>query len=263
MLSFIIYTILFCGYKQGKKAKEIVQEIQKVIYSSYKFIEGKRKQDAILTLCATGFGAAKKISEMLLRSLPKSIDLQIFPYDYKSLKNYGKQDAIFSEYNIQLIVGTLDPQVEGIPYMGMETIITNGEMDYLHQLIGKYLTPQELRTFNENIMKNFTLSNIVNQLTILNPEKVMNIVEEIVGDLEEKLNKKMDIANKVGLSIHISCLIERLLLKQGIENVDGIELFRRENKEAIEKVREAFSVANYQYSVEITDPEIKYILNYF
>ncbi|WP_115716277.1 sigma 54-interacting transcriptional regulator [Amedibacterium intestinale] len=249
--------------KQGKKAKEIVQEIQKVIYSSYKFIEGKRKQDAILTLCATGFGAAKKISEMLLRSLPKSIDLQIFPYDYKSLKNYGKQDAIFSEYNIQLIVGTLDPQVEGIPYMGMETIITNGEMDYLHQLIGKYLTPQELRTFNENIMKNFTLSNIVNQLTILNPEKVMNIVEEIVGDLEEKLNKKLDIANKVGLSIHISCLIERLLLKQGIENVEGIELFRRENKEAIEKVREAFSVANYQYSVEITDPEIKYILNYF
>ena len=91
----------------------------------------------------------------------------------------------------------------------------------------------------------------------------MNIVEEIVGDLEEKLNKKLDIANKVGLSIHISCLIERLLLKQGIENVDGIELFRRENKEAIEKVREAFSVANYQYSVEITDPEIKYILNYF
>jgi len=61
LLSFIIYTILFCGYKQGKKAKEIVQEIQKVIYSSYKFIEGKRKQDAILTLCATGFGAAKKI----------------------------------------------------------------------------------------------------------------------------------------------------------------------------------------------------------
>ena len=249
--------------KQGKKAKEIVREMKKAIYSSYKFIEGKRKQDAILTLCATGFGAAKKISELLLRSLPKAIDLQIFPYDYKSLKNYGKDDVIFSEYNIQLIVGTLDPEVEGIPYMGMETLITNGEMDYLHQLIGKYLTPQELRTFSENIMKNFTLTNIVNQLTILNPEKVMNIVEEIVEDLEEKLNKKLDVANKVGLSVHISCLIERLLLKQGIENAEGVEQFCSENKEAIEKVREAFSVVNYQYSVEITNPEIKYILNYF
>ena len=43
-----------------KKAKEIVQEIQKVIYSSYKFIEGKRKTRCDFNSCATGFGAAEK-----------------------------------------------------------------------------------------------------------------------------------------------------------------------------------------------------------
>ena len=111
-------------------------------------------------------------------------------------------------------------------------------------------------------MKNFTLSNIVNHLTILNAEKVIDDVEDFVVQVESALHKTMDATVRMGLYVHISCLIERLMLRQGIENVEGMEDFKAKNKDRMEIVRQAFSGIEMHYSVEIPDPEIMYILNY-
>lgn len=249
--------------KQGKDVREIVEQISDYYKLSTNFIESKKKKDALLTICATGFGSAKKISELLIDSLPRAIDLEIIPYDYQSLVQNGKHDTIFSKYNVKLMVGTLDPNVEGIEYMGMESIMIHEEIQSLRGLIGKYLSPSELDQFNANIMKNFTLSNIVNQLTILNAEKVMNDVDEIVDELEETLFKKLSVTTKVGLYVHISCLIERLILKQEITTIVGFEDMFEQYKDEIEKIKEAFSGVETRYSVEVPESELGYILNYF
>ena len=52
-------------------------------------------------------------------------------------------------------------------------------------------------------------------------------------------------------------------MKQGIEDVDGVQEFKKNNSDRFEIVRNAFSVVEMRYSVEISDPEIMYILNYF
>lgn len=39
-----------------------------------------------------------------------------------------------------MLIGTLDPKVPGVKYMPMENIVTNDEVHYLHELIGKYLS---------------------------------------------------------------------------------------------------------------------------
>ena len=164
---------------------------------------------------------------------------------------------------MQLMVGTLDPEVKGIPYMAMESIMTNDEAQELYQLIGKYLDANELEQFSKNIMKNFTLSNIVNHLTILNAEKVMEDVEDIVTDLEELLEKKLSPTTKVGLYVHISCLIERMILRQEITTVEGFDALLGEHGDIIMKMKHVFSGVEMRYSVEVPYPEMYYILNYF
>lgn len=249
--------------KQQKKVREIIKEVQQNYKISYQFIESKQKTEAILTVCATGFGAAKKIGELLKNSLPKPIPLEIIPYDYQSLVTHGIEDNIFSEYNVKMLIGTLDPKVAGVDFMPMENIVTNDEVHALHELIGKYLSADELKMFNENVAKNFTLDNIVNHLTILNPQKVMEDVEEIVSQLESIFHCTLDITTKVGVYVHLSCLIERLILRQGITDSTGMDEFVSQHEDLINKVREAFSGVEYRYSVEIPIPEIRYVLNYF
>lgn len=249
--------------KQQKPVRQILVEVEANYKVSYQFIESKKKNEAILTVCATGLGAAKKIGELLKNSLPKSIPLEIVPYDYQSLATHGKEDSIFAEYDVKMLIGTLDPKVTGVAFMPMENIVTNDKVHALHELIGKYLSKEELDQFNENVAKNFTLNNIVNHLTILNPQKVMEDVEDIVAQLEMAFHCTLDITTKVGVYVHLSCLIERLILRQEITDATGMEDFVANHEESIAKVREAFSGVEYRYSVEIPIPEICYVLNYF
>ncbi len=249
--------------KQGKSVKEIIEIIETNYKLSSRFIQAKKKQEAILSLCATGFGAAKKISELLINSLPKKIPLEIIPYEYQTLVEHGLDDPIFDEYNISIVIGTMDPHIANLNYMSIESIMTNEKVNELNSVMSKFLSPLELKLFNENVMKNFTLSNIVNHLTILNAEKVMDDVQEIVENLEVILKKQLDPTTKIGLYVHLSCLLERLILRQGISYVEGMDKFFQDNHEILAKVHEAFSGVEMRYSVEIPEPELYYVLNYF
>lgn len=249
--------------KQGQSAIEILEAISSGYQLSTHYLEGKSKKNAILTVCATGFGAAQKISELLKSSLPHKIDLEIIPYDYQSLVENGTKDAIFSRYNVDLLIGTLDPKINDKKFLAVEDVMMNDETGALWQLMSLYLNGEDLASFNQNILKTFTLSNIVNHLTILNGEKIIDDVEEIVKDLEFNLNEELDSTRKLGLYVHISCLIERLILKQGISEVEGMNEELEAKKDVIEKVRDAFSGAEMRYSVEIPDVEVLYVLNYF
>lgn len=248
---------------QGQCVDQILNELNESYHLSTHYIEGKNKRNAILTICATGFGAAQKISELLKSSLPHKIDLDIIPYDYQSLVENGSKDAIFSRYNVQLLVGTLDPKLADKTFLAVEEVMTNNKHDPLWKLMSQYLNEHDLTSFNQNIMKTFTLSNIVNHLTILNGEKIIDDVEDIVLDLEKELNETLDATRKLGLYVHISCLIERLILKQGIMEADGMEQLLEKHAQSITKAHNAFSVVELRYSVEISDLEILYVLNYF
>ena len=156
--------------------------------------------------------------------------MDIIPYDYQSILDHGKEDAIFSQYNIRLIVGTLDPCVEGVEYLSLESLVASDSIQALMKHVSPYLNAKEQNLFEQNIMKNFTLSNIVNHLTILNAEKVIDDVEDFVAQVERALHKTIDATVRMGLYVHISCLIERLMLRQGIENVEGIQEFKAKTK---------------------------------
>ena len=248
---------------QGKRVEEILEFIKGEHRLSTHFLESSKKKSAILSICATGFGAAQKISELLQNALPRKIDLEIIPYNYQQLAENGIRDTIFHRYQVELIVGTLDPNVEEVPFMAIESVMMDEGNGVLEQLMQRYLGPVDLECFQQNITKNFTLSNIVNHLTILNGEKIIDDVEEIVENLEEYLQEELDATRKVGLYVHISCLIERLILKQGIEHAEGMEEQLARQSQRIQDVKDAFSGVEMRYSVEVPDLEALYVLNYF
>ena len=248
---------------QGESVKDIMSDIQENYELSAHYIGCKAKKNAIVSICATGFGAAQKISELLLSSLPCKIPVEIIPYEYQPLVENGDKDALFDKYNVQLLIGTLDPNVRSYDFVPVENLMMNEGIEKLEHIISSYMSQSELEIFRSNIMKNFTLSNIVNHLTILNAEKVIDDVEEIVEELEANLNTPLDTTRKTGLYVHVSCLIERLMLRNEITVVEGIEKMLEENKESIRITKEAFSGVEMRYSVEIPEAEILYVLNYF
>ncbi|MEF9968710.1 MAG: PRD domain-containing protein, partial [Longicatena sp.] len=136
------------------------------------------------------------------------------------------------------------------------------EMDQIGALMKDFLNEDEVEVMKQNIIKNFTLNNIVNHLTILNAEKVLDDVEELVIDMEKYLSLPLPAASKVGLYVHLSCLIERLILKNEVQLIEEPTEFLENHGDFIEAIKQVFSVVESNYSVEIPVSEIYYIFNY-
>lgn len=248
--------------KQDKSVQDIFEVLGKENVYAYHYINNRRKKDAILSVCATGMGSAKKIMELLVSSLPEDTPVEIIAYDHQSLVENGSKDTIFERYQIQAIVGTLNPGIEDIPFIAVEEIVLNDNVDVLYHSFSKYLDEEGIRTFANNILKNFTLSNIVNHLTILNANKVLEDVEEVVHHMQVSLPAELSTTTKVGLYMHLSCLIERLMMRSEIACYEGLAEFVEEHKDFIRVVKASFEHIENQYSVEIPTTEIAYIYNY-
>lgn len=245
---------------EGVDMETTLKEACKNNMSNYKLIKNSKKGDVLIVACSSGEGTAIKIKELLLKSFPKKINLKIIPSDYRSL-NSDKTKHILNLYNTEYIIGTLNPKIKNLKYVPLERIINLNNEDILN-IFSKYLDSSEIEIFKENLLKNFSIYNLLDHLTILNPEKVLTKVKEGVDKLQKVLKLKLKPNTIIGLYIHISCLIERLITKNKVKTYDELEKLKKEKEEILKVIKECFSVIEDVYSVEIPDIEIAYIYEY-
>lgn len=225
-------------------------------------VENRKKPNAILSVCATGMGTAETISDLLGQSFPESLNLQVIPYNYNSLATAGLQSPVFEKYNILFIVGTHDPKVDGCSFLSLEDIIQQQNAGEIDRILMTILTKEERKSFNDNLIKKFSLTNLVGHLTILNPDKVMEFAEDIIKNLQNKTGETFKNKTIIGLYIHICCLVERLITDRYIVNYEDIGTLEQEHKDFIRIVQEAFRGVEKYYGVGIPTAEIGYLYEY-
>lgn len=239
--------------------KEILKKASKNNYCTYKFIENRRKEDAILFISETDMHTAKSMSELFINSFPKNIDVNIIPYEYFNIIKEKKDEKIFKQYNVISIIGSFNPNIDGIPFIAVEDIIAGKSKNKINDILSRYLTEEELDKFNQNILKSFSLQNVLERITILNVKRVLDDVGIALDKLQKSLNVKLQNKTIIALYVHISYLIERLVKKNPIKTHNELDEFMNEQVEFIKIVKESFSVVENHYSVEIPVSEIAYI----
>jgi sigma-54 dependent transcriptional regulator of gfr operon len=239
--------------------KQIADEAAKKNVSKANYIESnKKKTDVIITTCITGIGTASKIKDLLNKCFSED-EVKVTAYDYESLKENGKEDFVFKQYNVKLIIGTNDPQINGIPFISLENLIMKKADAVLANTLKGIVDNNIIEKINKEAIKLFTLENVLNYLTILNPDKIVDQVEDALITLERSLGFKLENDLKISLYIHISCMIERLVIKDPIMNYRDCEGFEKCHVHFIKLTRKAFSVIEHFYRVEIPISEIGFI----
>lgn len=218
----------------------------------------RRKKDAIITTCFTGIGTAKKIKDLLERCF-SSKEMMVIAYEYEKLKGNGKEDYLFKQYNVKLIIGTSNPKVEGTPYISVEDLIMRKGDLILRSSLRNIVDAPIIEKINMEIIKLFTLENVLNYLTILNPDKIIDQVEQALYNLEIALGFKFKNDLKISLYIHICCMIERLVIKDPIMTYTKTLELKQCHVQFIRAVKTSFSVIEHFYKVEIPTSEIGFI----
>jgi len=249
------------GILQKKEMTEIFDNIKKEDQYNIHIELNHKKEPIILCSCASGMGTANKLKDIILDSLPTGVMLKVLTYDYASLIKHQMSDDTLSSYKIICILGTLNPHIKDIPFIAIEDLILNDSHNIIKRVFKNYLSYEQMDIFEKNVLKNFSLSNVMNNLTILNPNKLLEHVSKGIEELQTILHKKFKNQTCFGLYVHICCLVERLVTRQAITSFADID-FEKNNQNFIHALKTAMKDVEKFYNVEIPVEEIEYIYEY-
>ena len=247
---------------QNEDIKHILEQTCAQNVSHFTLVRKQNKPDLILTVCETGIGMANMIVSLVKKSFPKDVNILVVPYDYHSLLYEGKKLPIFENYHVCFILGTQNPQIDGIPFLSIYDIMDGRNKRYIEQLIRGHLNIIQIEEFCREILKNFSIENLKNYLNIISPKKIIRYIEKITDNIQKMLEIEFNPNLLCCLYIHISCMIERVLLHEEIDSFEGIDQFIQEHKDFYIKTKETFKEIEQMYSLSIPDQEIAYLYEY-
>lgn len=254
---------LEAGYMilKNESLSHILQDIKDHSICSFRYIQNLKMQPSIVFTSENGVNAARRLSELFIRSLPKNIDVDILTYDYFELMNSINQEDILKNKHVLFIFGVSDPHIPNISFVSLEDIMSMNKVDELYNDFSNYLTATEIIEFKKTLMKNFSLENVMKHLTILEPNRLIESVSESIDILQRLLNVQFSNQTIMGLYIHISSLIERLVTKEALDYGDTT-VFAKEHEDFISHIHKSFENIFSNYGIDLPLSEMSYLYDY-
>ena len=257
---------IFAGdlIREGKSVEEIEEELKTHMQTTYKIAyPRKEREKAIVASCMTGMGTALRLQQLLRDSIPEEAGIRILAHDYVRLKMNGLQDPALQDYQVLLVVGTMDPHLENVPFISLEQLIMGKQDNGFRRTLSRCVDENLLDRINDNLVHCFSMRRVIGTLTILDTEKVLRTVEAGMRELEKRVGTEMSNNKKIALQVHICCMAERLIRRDALEQYPGLKELEQCQGYLLRQIKESFSVMEKEYSVNIPPEELGYIYDIF
>jgi len=73
----------------------------------------------------------------------------------------------------------------------------------------------------------------------------------------------MDSGNLIGIALHISCMVDRLLTNELQVEYKEKDKYISYNKELFSLIRQSLKIIEEKYKIDIYEDEVCYIMNFF
>ena len=187
-------------------------------------------QEAIVTICSSGHGAAMKIKSLVedvLRHAGRIIE--VIPVGVLHLED--RLAEIAKEYRIVAAVGMKKPTMN-IPFIPLEQLIDGEGERRLTELVFADEKALEQKMAQGEGKGNMVVQRLCEEslqrfLTFLNPAKIMSVLWEFDRSLERDLQLKLSNPLRVRLLVHCGCALERVVTRS--------PLVYKEDKSAVDE----------------------------
>lgn len=246
------------GLIAGEPLSELLPAATAACASRYRIAEAQNMEQAVVFCSEGGAQAAERIRDLVEQSIGVPTSLHFIAGSPAQLRGEGAT----GRYDVIAAIGTDNPGLEGVPFIALEDLISGGGGTEVDKVFSRILDEGELARFHQNLVKSLTLRNVIESITILNPERVLGEVEQAVDRLQELTGERLRANTMIGLCVHLCCLIERLITKSAIESYAGIDSFEIDHGDFVEAFQQSFNDITARYGVEVPMAEIAYAFDY-
>ncbi len=132
--TLVIEVIRKCLYS-SESLEQIVDQMQHVPVKSLHSIQSLTpKPVAIVTICITGNGAAKRLDQLLQEKL-ETAATQVTILQASSLSIRKQYKEWLEKYHIFAVVGTVNPMLDGIPFISIKEIVDESGISFIKRLL--------------------------------------------------------------------------------------------------------------------------------
>lgn len=232
-----------------------ITQIAESIHSAYKveakFYEGVPQGDKILISCISGEGIAKKIKDIF--SCYVSDNIEIITMEYEDLKwKVINNDPVL--LGTKLIVTTTELESPIVPIVNVHDLIREKSSLLLAKYFNNILDIDQLRVMIDELVKLFTVEGVASRLSFLNPQMIVNEIENIIQFYEKNFDIHFESYLRINMFMHTALLIERMMLGQGIQNRDQDEISLKQS-EFIDLTHLIFTPIYNKYKIRLTKTE--------
>lgn len=246
----------------GLSLDELVQEISNNYFLStgYWSFAGREpeKKKVIAAICITGEGAARCLKRMVSQWLGKRDDVEIVTANLNSLvpETETRIKALQDKGILVAVIGSIDPELPGIPFISLEELIMGQGRKRLEELL-RISTPGEMELQPEE------LESLLKQyLRFLDASKMLSLCSKVLNSLEAKLGERLLPHQLINLTVHLSCLAERLLAGEQNFFWPGEERIKRSYPREWGAVKEALTLLEGSLDLTVPSAEIAFVVQF-
>jgi len=222
------------------------------------YYKGLSQKPNIIVSCISGEGIAVEIKEILSRYV-NTDEIDILTMDYSELKKQLNRGSAEDFHNTIVVFTTTPLSSTVVPVMNVEDLVNGFTNPSFPEFM---LNKENVREFTNDIIKLFTLKGVASRLRFLNPEVVMQEVDQVIRGYENYYHVQLANFLRINLFLHTSIMIERVLVKEESGKIDSIDTegINEESRKFIEVSKDIFKSIMMKYKIEISDAE--YLLLY-
>lgn len=207
---------------------------------------------AIVAACLSGEGSAlllKKLLESKLRydeALLEFVPLQLIDKSearkqLKAIKEERKVLCVVSNYMLD----------KDLRCYGMDDVMTGEALQDIQQMIDQ---EEALHKMEGELREHLKMDSV---------ETLLHDVMTCVARMEERLHRKLDFDTRIGVYLHICCMVDRL--KTGAQTIlyTDKEQYLTAHKKEYSLVRHEIQPIVEKYEVAVRDDDLCYIMNFF
>ena len=213
--------------------------------------------EAIVTICTSGEGAAVKLKELIEEVLSgmTNRNISVIPIGMNQMETVLAE--LSQKHTLLAAVGMIKPKF-AIPFISLEKIIAGEGETILRKIVKSNVNI--VNTDKNIIVRKLAEESLEKFLTYLNPKKVISVLMEFQSVLEKEMPKKWNNPLRVRLLVHCGCALERMVIHDGLKyQGDRTQV----NTLRIEMIQKAASVFEKRLKITLTEDEIYYISEMF
>lgn len=217
------------------------------------YYKGLSQKPNIIVSCISGEGIAVEIKEILSRYV-NTDEIDILMMDYSELKKQLNRGSAEDFHNTIVVFTTTPLSSTVVPVMNVEDLVNGFTNPSFPEFM---LNKENVREFTNDIIKLFTLKGVASRLRFLNPEVVMQEVDQVIRGYENYYHVQLPNFLRINLFLHTSIMIERVLVKEESGKIDSIDTegINEESRKFIEVSKDIFKSIMMKYKIEISDAE--------